>query len=219
MKSWPLLLLFLPALMQTQKVAGQDSASAVAVMVSPALFSPVSVAVQMGIQVRLKKRYSFLGEVAYPSFYPQNDYEKIRYWRSAAELKFYSAQPAASGKYYAIRVAYLHRELTDNNDGVVHRRDGEYRYDEATINSPVLSLAFIIGKELNSKGHKFFADVFAGAGVRHLFNSYTAKNLRLTSLTRNKDSFEWLFPEEGWRFDYSLTRLHLTGGLRFGLRL
>jgi hypothetical protein len=211
--------LYLPALMQTQKSFGQDSASKFAVVISPALFMPVSVAAQAGIQYSINKHCSFLAEVAYPTFYPKNDYEKISYWRSSATLKFYALKPQASRSYYAIQAAYLYRQLTDDNDGIVHRKDGEYRYDAATVNSPVLSVALIIGKELNGKGHKFFADIFTGAGIRHLFNKYTAKNLRLTSLDRPKDSFEWLFPEEGWRFDYPLTRFHVTAGLRLGWRL
>lgn len=219
MKSLLPLFFLLPALVQTQTTVGQDSASSVAVVVSPALFVPVSVAVQAGVQARLNKRYGVVAELAYPTFYPQNDYEKIRYWRSAVELKFYSVKHPVSGRYWAVRAAYLYRQLTDNNDGVVHRRDGEYRYDAATVNSPVLSLAFIIGKELNIKSRKLFADVFAGAGLRHLFNQYTATNLRFTSLERPKDSFEWLFPEEGWRFDYPLTRFYTTAGVRLGWRL
>ena len=213
------LLLFLPALMLTRKAAGQDSASRVSIVVSPALFVPVSVAVQAGVQLRINERSTFLAEAAYPTFFPHNDYEKISYWRGAVEWRFYSAKPRVSGKYFALRAAYLRRQLVDSNEGIVHRKDGEYRYNEATIQSPVLSLALIIGKEFRAKNRKFFADVFAGAGVRRLFNHYTAKDLRLTSLDRPKDNFEWLFPEEAWRFDYPLTRFHLTAGLRFGWRL
>jgi len=219
MKSLLPFLLFLPGLIQTQKAAGQDSASRMAVVISPALFVPVSAAVQVGVQLRLNKRCAFQAEVAYPTFYPHNDYEKISYWRGAVEWKFYSSKPQVSGKYYAVRAAYLHRQLVDSNEGVVHQKDGEYHYNEATIKSPVLSLALIIGKEFRAKNKKFFTDVFAGAGVRRLFNHYTAKDLRLTSLDRPKDNFDWLFPEEGWRFNYPLTRFHLTAGLRFGWRL
>lgn len=206
-------------LLQTQKCLAQDSVSGIAVVISPALLTPVSVAVQAGVQFRLKKRSSFLAEAAYPTFYPTNEYEKIRYWRGSVEWKFYAVDPPMHGRYYAVQAAYLYRQLMDRNDGIVHFKDGEYRYEAATIKSPVLSVAVIIGSELNSRRHKFFADVFGGAGIRHLFNKYTAKELRVTSLVRQKDRFDWLFPDEGWRFGYELTRLHLTGGIRFGMRL
>lgn len=212
-------LAFLPLLIQTQKTLAQDSASGIAVVVSPVLFTPVSVAVQVGLQFGLNKHHAFLVETAYPTFYPQNDYEKISYWRGGVQWKFYSLKPRRHGKYYAVQTAYLHRQLTDENDGLVHFRDGEYRYENAVIRSSVLSLAVITGKEWHSKSRKFFADVFGGIGLRHLFNDYTAKELRITSLIRQRERFDWLFPEEGWRFGYDVTRLHLTGGIKFGLRL
>ena len=212
-------LLFLLLFFQTQKGLAQDSASKLSVVVSPVLFTPVSVAVQAGLQFRLNRRSSFLAEAAYPTFYPQNDYEKIRYWRSSVEWKFYSLRPQRQGKYYAVQAAYLYRQLTDNNTGIVHFKNGEYSYDNAVIRSPVLSVAIIMGREFKNRNGRFFADVFGGIGLRHLFNKYTAKDLRLTSLTRQKDSFDWLLPDEGWRFGYELTRLHITGGVRFGVRL
>ncbi len=197
----------------------QDSASNVAVLISPALFMPVSVAIQAGVQFRLSNRYSLLVEGALPTFYPTNEYEKITYWRGAAELKFYTRRAKTSGGYYALQAAYLFRQLVNNTDGIVHYKDGEYHYNAATITSPVLSVALVMGRELSSKNHKLFADVFGGAGIRHLFNNYSAQDLRITSLTRSKDSFDWLFPDDGWRFGYGVTRLHLTAGLKFGLRL
>lgn len=212
-------LAFLPLLVQTQKSLAQDSVSKTAVVVSPALFTPVSVAVQAGLQLRVNRQSSFLLEVAYPAFYPSNEYEKIRYWRSGVEWKFYSAKPRRYGRYYAVQVAYLYRQLTDNDRGTVHFKDGEYSYDNAVIRSPVLSVAALWGHEFNNRNKRFFADVFGGIGLRYLFNNYTAKELRLTSLTRQKDAFDWLVPDEGWRFGYNLTRLHLTGGLKFGVRL
>lgn len=211
--------LYLPVLMQAQKSLGQDSTSTVAATVSPALFTPVSVAVQAGFQFRMNKRCGLVIEGAYPTFYPRDEYEKIYFWRGSVSWKFYTTRRRTGGKYYAVQAAYLHRELREDNGGVVHNKDGEYRYDAATIHSPVFSLAILAGAEINTRNRRFFADIFGGAGARRLFNRYTAKNLRLTSLDRPKESFDWLFPDEGWRFGYALTRLYLTAGVKFGVRL
>lgn len=214
-----LLLLCLPTLIQAQKSLGQDSISKVSVVISPALFVPVSVAAQGGIQCRISKRWSVLTEFAYPTFYPDNDYEKINYWRSGIEFKFHAPKSEIQGRYYSLQVNYLYRKLLEEDENIAHRKDGEYRYDMAEIRSPVLSLALKLGVELNAKKKRSFADVFLGMGVRRVFNKYTTKNLRLTSIDRAPDNFEWIFPDEGWRFDYPLTRFHFTAGLRFGFRL
>jgi len=219
MKQQLLVLLFLPVLIQTQNAFGQDSSSKVSVLFSTALFVPVSVAIQGGIQYRLNQRLSLLLEGAYPTFYPDNDYEKISYWRSGIGFRIHSPGGSLNGKYYGFQLNYLYRELFDKDEGVVHGRDGVYRYDEAIIKSPVLSFALIVGKELTIVKGKSFADVFLGLGVRRIFNHYEAKNLRITSIDTPPDDFDWLLPSEGWRFNYPLTRLHVTTGIRFGLRM
>jgi hypothetical protein len=215
-----LLILFcIPALMQTQKSVGQDSTSRLSVLFSPALFVPVSVAAQGGIQFRLNNRWSLLADAAYPTFYPNNEYEKITYWRSGIELKLYPSRPEVRGRYYAFRLNYLYRRLFEDDEGTVQNKDGVYRFDEASIHSPVVSFALILGRELLLPKKKSFADVFLGMGIRQIFNRYQAKNLRITSIDTPRDNFGWLLPTEGWRFGYTLTRFHFTAGVRFGLHL
>lgn len=211
--------LFLTFFTGSYKGFAQDSLPKFTVMISPALFTPVSVALQGGVQYRLNKKWSMLMEAAYPTFYPDNSFEEITYWRSGVELKLHAPKKEVRGRYYAIQANYLYRQLIQNDEGTVQRQDGVYRYDAATIHSPVLSLALKIGVELFSKNRKKFADVFLGAGARRLFNEYEAKNLRLTSLDPPGESFGWLLPDEGWTYDYPLTRFHFTAGVRFGWRL
>lgn len=214
-----LILLCLPALVQTKKALAQDTASRFSLTVSPALFTPVSVAVQGGIQYRFSKRLSLLTEFAYPTFYPDNEYEKITYWRSSIEVKLHTTNTKTKGRYYSIQGSYLYRTLLEENGSTVHQRDGEYRFDAATIQSPVVALALKAGMELRTNKGRAFADVFLGAGARRIFNNYTAQNLRLTSIDQTNDKLAWLIPDEGWRFGYQLTRFHFTAGVRFGLGL
>src|SRR5687768_15289305 len=85
-----LILLCFPALLHIQISYGQDSARKMSVLVSPALFVPVSVAAQLGLQARISKRLSLLFEGAYPTFTPKNTtYESIRYWRTGLEVKYH----------------------------------------------------------------------------------------------------------------------------------
>jgi hypothetical protein len=210
--------MFLPAFFWGQKNFGQDSTSRFCVVLSPALFVPVSVAVQGGLQYRMSKKWSVLVEGAIPAFYPHSDtYETIKYRRTGVEIKYRPGKIKSPNKYFSLQTTYLFRSLIDTDEGVVHRKAGDYVYEGATIKSPVLSNAFKMGFEA-PVSKRFFADVFLGAGLRIIFNKYESKNFRLTSGEPPKNNFV-LLPEEGWRFDYTLTRLHLTAGLRMGLRL
>lgn len=197
---------------------GQDSTSRFSILISPALFVPVSVAAQGGLQYRVSKRWSLLAEVAVPTFYPQNDtYEEIKYRRTGMELKYRPYKIKNSNRYFSLQTAYLFRTLVDKDEGVVRREAGSFVYEGATINSAVLSTALKMGFE-TPVSRRFFADAFLGMGLRIIFNKYKSKNFRLTSIEPPKDNFP-LVPEEGWRFDYTLTRFHFTAGLRLGLRL
>src|SRR6478736_3131126 len=108
-----LFLLCLPSLMQAQKSFGQDTSSKVSAVISPALFVPVTVAVQAGLQFRLNKGWSLLVEGAYPTFYPEHEeYEKIRYWRAGFEIKHYLANKKFN-RYISWQNNFLYRELTN----------------------------------------------------------------------------------------------------------
>ena len=175
-------------------------------------------AVQGGFQYRMSKKWSLLLEAAIPAFYSQSEtYETIDFWRTGAELKYTAGNSKNSKRYWSLQTTYLLRTFVDKDEGLVHRKAGDYVYEGATIKSPVLSNALKIGIEA-PVSKRFFADVFVGMGLRLLFNKYESKRFRLTSTEPPKDNFV-LLPEEGWRFDYTLTRFHFTGGLRLGFRL
>ncbi len=212
------LYIFIPTFLWGHKSLGQDSTSRFSVFFSPALFVPVSVAVQGALQYRMSKQWSLLVEAAFPAFYPQSEtYERINYFRTGAELKYRAGKVKNLNRYLSLQTNYLFRTLFDRDEGVVHRKTGEFVYEGATIKSPVLSNALKIGFEA-PVSKRFFADAFLGMGLRIIFNEYESKNFRLTNIDPPKNNFV-LLPEEAWRFDYTLTRFHFTGGLRLGLRL
>jgi hypothetical protein len=166
----------------------------------------------------MSKKWSLLVEAAVPVFYPQSEtYETINFWRTGAELKYRAGNLKSLKRYWALQTTYLLRTLIDKDEGVVHRKAGEFIYEGATIKSPVLSNALKIGFEA-PVSKRFYADLFVGMGLRVLFNKYESKRFRVTSLEPPKNNFV-LLPDEGWRFDYTLTRFHFTAGLRLGLRL
>ena len=211
-----LLLLCFPSLMQAQKSFGQDTVSKVSAVVSPALFVPVSVAAQAGVQFRVGNCWSLLVEGAYPTFYPRNtEFEKIRYWRAGFEVKHYLARKKAS-RYISIQNNYLFRELTDEQDGLYYTKTQTFAYNNAVIKSPVWSSALKLGLEV-PLGRKTYIDVFGGAGLRMIFNRYETETALLTSIQPNEQSF--LKFDDAWVYNYTLKRIHLTAGFRFGIRL
>lgn len=211
-----LILLCFPALLQTQKSYGQDSARKVSVLVSPALFVPVSVAAQLGLQTRINKRWGFLAEGAYPTFTPKNTtYEEIRYWRAGLEVKYYLPKKRIA-RYISLQNNYLFRELTENEGGVFYTKNETFAYGRADIQSPVLSSAIKLGLEV-PLGKRTYVDLFAGAGLRFIFTKYAASGVLVTSIEPTKQSF-WRF-DDAWAYNYTLKRIHATAGFRFGFLL
>jgi hypothetical protein len=211
-----LILLCFPALLQTHKGYGQDSTSKVSVVVSPAIFIPVSVAAQAGFNFQLSRRWSLLAEGAYPTFYPKDEvYEKIRYWRAGLELKYYFKR-RKSAKYISLQNNYLFRELTNEENGVYYTKTETYAYTNAVIKSPVLSSALKIGLEV-PLGKRTYFDLFAGGGVRMIFTRYKPSSALLTSIKPNEQGL--LKFDDAWSYNYTLKRIHVTAGLRFGFRL
>lgn len=195
----------------------QDSASRFAVLLSPALFIPVSVAAQGGLQYKMSKRWSMLIEAAVPAFYPKNtEYEEIDYWRTGVEVKRLLKKTNASRTYFSLQGNYLFRKLVDKEQAFFYTKTQTFSYQNAVISSPVLSAALKAGTELPA-GKKTFVDAFIGLGLRFIFTEYKTEKALLTSTEPRKQDF--LQFDDAWLYNYTLTRLHLTAGLRFGLRL
>lgn len=210
-----LLFFFFLALLQTHGVLGQDSLRGVSLVVSPALFVPVSVAVQPGVQVKLNRRWAVLVEGAFPSFHPTNtEYEKIEYWRGSLEVKYYQTTKGPA-KYISLHNSYLHRQLTEKEGGRYYTKTQTFAYNNAIISSPVWATAVKIGIEVNI-GRRAYFDLFAGAGVRQIFTSYKSENAAVTSVEPNRQSI-FSF-DDAWLFNYTLRRLHATAGVRFGFQ-
>ena len=213
---WLLVFLNFLFLLKAPSGFAQDSSSKLSVALSPALFVPVSVAVQGSLQLRLNSKWSLLAEGAYPTFYPQNtDYEKIRYWRAGFEIKRFVSN-GESSRYVSLQNNFLFRELTDNDNGTYYTKTETYAYNLAVIKSPVWSTALKYGAEV-PLGKKTYVDLFAGAGIRMVFTKYNTETALLTSILPEERSF--LDFDDAWLYNYTLLRLHLTAGFRFGIRL
>lgn len=206
-----------PALFCGFKTAAQHSSSRFSIVLSPALFVPVTAAIQGGIEYRTSNRTSVLVEAAVPVFNPKNEqYEKIDFLRTGMEFKYFLRSDSSISKYVSIQSNYLCREFTDKDQAFYYTKKETFSYTNAVIKSPVLSTALKIGTELRA-GKKLFFDAFVGAGLRFIFTDYNTKNALITSTPPPKQS---LFNfDDAWSFNYTLTRLHATGGLRIGWRL
>lgn len=202
--------------MQTHRSFGQDSTSKVAVVISPALFVPVSVAAQGGVQLVLSRRFTLLAEGAYPLFEPDNtEYQNINYWRAGLEIR-YQLRRKTFKRYLAFQSNYLFRELVNTTGGNYFTRDRTFAFSNARIKSPVLSTALKLGVEL-PLGRRTFFDVFAGGGVRMVFTRYDTKTALPTSIEPEKQGF-FKF-DNAWLFNYTMLRPNITAGIRFGVWL
>lgn len=208
---------FLPVVFCGPKSFAQDSAKGFSLLLSPALFVPVSVALQGGVQFKAGKRFRVLAEAAFPTFHPNNTaYEKIQYWRAGLEIKFRPRKFVSSKKYFAWQNNFLFRRLTDEGQDFYYTRSQTFSYQNAVIKTPVLSSALKLGVELPA-GKKTFIDAFIGAGLRFVFTNYRTEKPLLTSTEPSKTNF--LDFDNAWLYNYTLTRFHATAGLRFGFRL
>lgn len=208
-------------LLQLPQGFAQDSAGKVVLTVSPALLSPFSLAVQGGVLVHVGQKWGVLAEAAFPLFKQKHStYTDIQSWRTGIEIKRYRTKTAHPGMYYSFQAAYLFRELTDGSGRVQRRDRSYYNYDAASVHSPVLSAALKLGREITSRNERKMVDVFIGVGLRRVLNRYEMQNARVATLDeRPADNFAWIFPAEGWSYDYPLTRFHFTAGFRVGFKV
>ena len=218
MKGFVALTIFLPAFFCSPKAATQDSTSRFSMLLSPALFIPVSVAVQGGMQYKAGKKWSVVIEAAFPTFYPKNTpYEKITYWRTGAEIRhWFGRKMRSSKKYLSLQTHYLYRKLADREQAFYYTKTQTFSYQNAVISTPVLSAALKLGAEVPA-GKRTFVDAFIGLGPRFVFTRYNAQKSSLTSLEPVRQQF-FKF-DDAWLFNYTLTRIHFAAGLRFGIRL
>ena len=211
-----LVLLCFTALVQTHPSYGQDTTLKVAVVVSPALFVPVSVAAQGGVQLAISRRISLLAEAAYPLFKPGNTtYQKIDYWRVGLDIRYLLAKKNFR-RYISLQTNYLFRELTNTTGGNYFTRTQTFAFNTARIKSPVLSAALKLGAEL-PLGQRTFFDVFAGAGLRFVLTRYVTESALVTSIEPEKQNL--LKFDGAWLYNYTLLRPHFTAGMRFGIWL
>ncbi len=91
--------------------------------------------------------------------------------------------------------------------------DSLFAYDKATVNTPVLQNFLKLGKEF-SVSSGFVVDLFIGVGTRTTFTRYTSiDNLRQEEGSLRRELFD---PNPADRYNYTITRFAVTGGLRLG---
>jgi hypothetical protein len=173
--------------------------------------------VQGGVQYRLSKKWSLLAEAAFPTFHPKNTaYDEITYWRAGIEIKRRVGTINSTKTYLSLQNNYLFRKLVDKQQALYYTKTQTFSYQNAVIQTPVLSSALKLGVELPA-GKRTLVDGFIGMGLRFVFTDYEAEKTFLTSTEpRKQDFFKF---EDAWLFNYTLTRLHITAGLRLGFRL
>jgi hypothetical protein len=172
---------------------------------------------QPGFQYIFDK-WAVIGEVTYLSA-KRLDFHKGYWLRSQAELKRYLTSDEVKF-YLSFQTAYGERKFVKNDSGTFYTTkyaDSVAAYHSAVIHSPVLSFAPKLGFEL-SLSKSMFLDLFGGMGARIIFTRYDAEGVKVV---RSSYSFrEWFTdPNESWLFDRTLTKFHLTAGIRVGVYL
>lgn len=198
----------------------QDAASRFSLVVSPALLQPINLALQGGVQWRTGSRSAVVAEVAFPLLRGRHEtFESMRVWRAGLEYKVYRSNIKLPGPYISLQTTWLSRLLTDENSGEFSGKNSRYQYDAAVVLSPVWAMAIKLGKEFTSARERKVVDLFAGLGVRRIFNQYQAVNERPVAGNGVADKFGWFIPMEGWSYNYPLIRFHFTVGFRVGFKL
>lgn len=216
----PLLLFsFCAVLFWPRTVHAQKLSSTTAVLVSPALLQPLSLAAQGGVQVRKGENWGFLAEAALPVWRLNRYQRKLTGWRVNLESKRFLHGYTRPGKYLSLQAGYFSRTITDTASGYLYLRDGRYLYDAAVVKSPVLAFALKFGHEITRPNEGTVCDVFIGIGVRHLFTRYTAQNLKPEPIGGAVDNYVWIFGGDAWRHKDPSDRLHFVVGFRFGWKL
>lgn len=191
--------------------SAQTNEKKFAITAAPAVLHRV--VFQPGFQYTFNK-WAVLGEVAYMSA-ERMDFDKGHWTRTQLELKRFLTRDEVKF-YFSFQTAFSARKFIDGDSGFYYTQklvDSGAAYSSAVIHSPVLSFAPKLGFEIDL-GKTAFLDAFVGMGVRILFNRYDAKDITPTPAFHKK---EW-GPDPGWKYDQTMSRLHLPMGLRIGFR-
>lgn len=187
----------------------------VALTISPVVLPlpQLPLSLQPGFQYSTS-RWSIHAEATAPLYRARDQYNTVHYTRLALEGKRYLQPKSNENFYIAVQSSYAFRSLTDTNGGRFFRHDplDRYSYTKANINSPVFIIAAKMGTETPVSNRLFF-DFFVGPGVRIIYTTYSdvAEEARVPERW-----FSHIGPISSYRYNKTITRLHLATGLRLG---
>jgi hypothetical protein len=197
-----------------------DRHSKISIHVSPAMLnvSHLNPGYQLGMQARLSERWAVLSEVAFRLPFNNNtEFSNYKYVRIKSEVKkFITHKRTGSSKYISLEGSYATRSFDRTNDYYFLDREGSndntYYFDKAHIRTPLITLALKGGLE-SRLGDKAFLDVFAGVGIRNINTTYSqVENL---TVQQGEESHGFFVSSNfAYRFNRSITKQHLTLGLR-----
>jgi hypothetical protein len=195
--------------------AGQQLVqNTLSVTLSPSLLplAHTEIGLQPGLQFR-GKRWGVGAAYTFALHKRRDEFVDIEYERWAVDLKRYRDTNGAERTYFGLQAMYARRNFIDTNGGrfFIKNSSERYNYNNAYINAPVLSVAAVFGAETRIS-KRFYLDVFSGIGLRRIYTSYS----RVENITASSGWFWHVGPLSAFRYNRTVTRLHLAGGLRFG---
>jgi len=211
-----LLLIICPALSIAQKPQDKNWG----VSLTPAIIPMKGghLGIQPGIEYKLYNRLSILTEVAFQTGKKNNaDSTALdkKYLRIKPELRYsLSKKTHVFNSYIGLQFSYSFRSFrTEKYDYYYDHlpNDYVYYYDEAKINSPIITTSFQIGSII-SDGKNFFMDMYIGLGARFIHTTYSELvNLNTGPWIR---PFIGIKPFASYYYSGDLYRFHMNAGIR-----
>lgn len=185
------------------------------VTLGPALLplSNTELGLQSGIQYG-GKQWSVNADYTLPLHKPHDEFAAVQYNRFGLQLKRYLKPENGVSFYVGLQTTYARRTFADTNGGRFFRRDAadRFTYSKAQIYSPIFTVSPMAGVEV-LLGKRFFLDVALGVGVRAIFTEYSQVE---NEMPQDETLFGHVGPISAYRYDKTVTRLHLASGFRVG---
>ena len=193
----------------------QNRPATFAVTLGPALLplSNVELGLQSGVQY-VGKKWGVNADYTIPLHKPSDNFAAVHYTRLGLQAKRYLKPENGVSLYVSLQSTYALRNFTDTNGGRFFRRDAydRFTYSKARIRSPIFTLSANVGVEV-LLGKRFLLDVALGVGVRAIYTEYTQVE---NELPQDQALFGHVGPISAYRYDKTVTRLHLAPGFRAG---
>lgn len=190
-----------------------------------------SFALQPGVEYRLSDRFYVLTDFAFPVITLYRDSLSHRkYFRVKPEIRYvfnpirqrrrgffnwFLSNTLDVSNYIGVQFSYSYRSFRDENGGRYYaqkRNDSiVVAFDNADIKSPVFTGSFQYGA-LYTIDDNFYLDVFAGVGFRTISSRYS--NVTNPHVERYWARGNHNYFVKAYMYPWSITRPHITGGVR-----